>query len=57
MIPNDDPHGMFVFPEAMRQVSVPEDFEPGQEDANTIGITVSREQGSTGNVMVSFNRC
>ncbi len=52
VIPNDDPYGVFSFPTSVRELTVAEDFLPGDEESTKAQITVNRDQGSSGNVMV-----
>ena len=54
VVPNDDPFGVFSFPSTMREVSVAEDFKPGEEGLTTVNIPVIRQQGSSGTVTVSY---
>ncbi len=50
---NDDPFGVFVFPESDREVSVAEDYYPGWENTTTVALTVERQQGQHTDVAVS----
>ena len=47
VVPNDDPFGVFSFPSTMREVSVAEDFKPGEE-----GLTMSIYLSSDNKVQV-----
>lgn len=49
---NDDPYGRFAFPAESREVSVAEDYLPGDEESTRVGLTVVRRQGAFTTVQV-----
>ncbi len=52
VLPNDDPYGLFKFPPSAKELTVAEDFLPGDEAATVAHIPVVRGQGATGKVAV-----
>lgn len=47
---NDDPNGLLKF--SARSVDIPEDFNPGMEASTVKNLTVLRDQGTWGTIMV-----
>ena len=43
---NDDPYGVFDFPAASRELSIAEDYYPGDEATTRANFTVERRQGT-----------
>ena len=54
VLKNDDPNGVFQFPPTSREISIVEDFLPGQEESAVARFTVERTQGTFGMVQVGF---
>ena len=52
---NDSPYGSFVFPDDDREISIPEDYNPGEEATTTKSLTVKRNLGVFGTVTVCIN--
>lgn len=49
---NDDPNGLFAFLTSSRDLSVAEDFYPGNETNTETTFSVERRQGTDGSVEV-----
>lgn len=54
---NDDPYGLFGFPENSREISIAEDYYPGQEATTQATFTVERRQGTLGHIQVRILYC
>ena len=52
---SDDPNGRLAFPTASQELSVAEDFSPGNEISTSTIFTVERRQGTGGTVKVGLN--
>ena len=50
---NDEPWGLFSFTEESREVSVAEDYLPGEERKARVSLEVERRQGVNGDIKVS----
>ncbi|CAH1797156.1 unnamed protein product [Owenia fusiformis] len=51
---NDDPYGVFAFPADSRELSIAEDFNPGEEEESRTTFTVVRKQGTFKDVQVAW---
>ncbi|KAK7486800.1 hypothetical protein BaRGS_00021947, partial [Batillaria attramentaria] len=52
VLASDDPNGRFAFPSTSRELSVAEDFDPGDEAMTQTTFTVERRQGTQGTAQV-----
>lgn len=51
---SDDPYGRFAFTLNSTEVTIAEDFYPGEEAKSTARFNVERRQGGFGNVQVGI---
>lgn len=49
---SDDPYGRFAFTLNSTEITIAEDFYPGEEEKSTARFYVERRQGGFGNVQV-----
>ena len=54
ILASDDPNGRFAFPASSQELSVAEDYYPGDEESVSTTYTVERRQGTDGTVQVSW---